>query len=84
LMYLAALLYLCAAEGGTEGALHALMDHDYIERPGHIFDGLVLDLKHGLAFTNLGGVTGVYRQVLKKSAEIRQFLIDNEVTCLFV
>jgi len=84
LMYLATLLYLCGEHGGTEPALHTIMDLDYIEPPKNIHDALVLDLKHGLAFTNLGGVAGLYRHALKRSAEIRQFLVDNGVTCLFV
>ncbi|MDJ0836760.1 MAG: hypothetical protein QNK37_09595 [Acidobacteriota bacterium] len=84
LMYLAALLYCCAAKDGTEGALKYIMDQDYIEEPKSIFAALILDLKHGLAFSNMNNVTGVYRHVLKKSDEIRQFLVDNGVTNLFV
>ena len=84
LLYLAALLYASAAHGGPQPALKWMMDHDYIENPKTILDALVLDLKHGLAFSRLNGITGVYRHVLKRSDEIGEFLTDNNVQSLFV
>ena len=83
LMYLGALLYLCALKKGPRGALNFIMDHDYIEPPKTILDALLLDLKHGLAFTQSGNTTVLYRHVLKKSDEIHQFLSENGVSCLF-
>ncbi len=83
LMYLAVLLYLCAAHDGPEGALRYILDQDYIEPPKTICDALVLDLKHGLAFLAEDRATVLYRQVLKKSEEIRKYLDDQGVDAVF-
>lgn len=84
LIYLAVLLYACAAKGGTEGALKHILDQDYIEEPKTILNAIELDLKHGLAFSHVKEVTAAYRHVLKKSDEIQQFLTDNGRTNISV
>lgn len=84
LMYLATLLYLCAAHGGSQAALKHIMDHDYIVTPKTLADALILDLKHGLAFSNLHHTIALYRQVLKKSEEILAFLEEKGVHGVFV
>ncbi len=60
------------------------MDHDYIVKPKNLADALILDLKHGLAFSNLHHTVALYRHVLKKSDEIQAFLDENEVHSVFV
>lgn len=84
LMYLGVLLYLCASETSVDGALDRILDQDYIEAPAHILQGLMLDLKHGLAFTHRGDSALLYRHVLKKSAEIRAHCLKHGMTAAFV
>nr|WP_279382600.1 hypothetical protein [Acanthopleuribacter pedis] len=83
LMYLATLLYLAAREGGAEAAMKHIMDQDYIENPKDILHALVLDLKHGLAFSRQEDVMVLYRHVLKKSDNIAGFLREQGVTPVF-
>jgi len=83
LMYQAALLYLCARHDGPAGALAAILDQDYIEKPKNILEALMLDLKHGLAFANEDGVAVLYRHNLKRSDEIRRFLNQRGVKAVF-
>lgn len=84
LVYLACMLYFCAAKGSSPEALKYFMDHDYIVTPKTLADGLILDLKHGLAFSNLHHTVALYRQVLKKSDDIQHFLEENGVHSVFV
>lgn len=83
LMYLAALLYLAAKEGGPQAAMKHIMDQDYIENPKNILHALVLDLKHGLAFSRQDNTMVLYRHVLKKSDHIAAYLREQGVTPVF-
>ncbi len=74
LMYLATLLYLCAALGGPVETVKYIMDQDNLEVPNTIRDGLELDLKNGMAFVRLRKITVLYRHVLKRSDDIQNFL----------
>lgn len=79
LMYLACMLYFCAAKGGALQAAHYFMNHDYIVSPKTLADGLILDLKHGLAIANQHHTMALYCNILKYSDEIQSFLNDQGI-----
>lgn len=84
LMYLATMLYLSAKFGHSQEALKHIMDHDYIEAPKTICDALILDLKHGLAFSNLHHTVALYRHVIKRSDDIINFIEKSGGHAVFV
>ena len=83
LMYLATLLYLCAAQGGPVATVKYIMDQDNLENPKTIRDALELDLKNGMAFAKPRDITVLYRHVLKRSNDIQHYLDGKKVANTF-